>query len=88
MITICFCFHPDAIQVMYTPERGRYAVASRDIDVGECLIHEESIVNITKFQDSLTHCYACHKDTTLCPQPCERCSAVVFCSIDCRRKSW
>ena len=75
----------DALQVMYTPERGRYVIASRDIDVGECLIHEEAIINVVKFQDSLTHCYNCHKDTTINPLPCKRCSAVVFCSPECRQ---
>ena len=75
---------------MYTPERGRYVTASRDIDVGECLIHEEAFVNILKFEESLTHCYNCHKDVSVNPLPCENCAAVVFCSTECRTKaeSW
>ena len=72
---------------MYTAERGRYVVASREIEVGECLIHEEAIVNLSKFQNSLTHCYSCQIDTSVNPLPCQRCSAVVFCSTECRIKS-
>jgi radical SAM protein with 4Fe4S-binding SPASM domain len=72
---------------MYTPQRGRYVIASRDIDVGECLIHEEAIINIVKFQDSLSHCHFCQKDTSVHPLPCKRCSAVVFCSPECRQKA-
>jgi hypothetical protein len=80
----------DALKVMYTPERGRYVTASRDIDVGECLIHEEAFVNILKFEESLTHCYNCHKDVFVNPLPCEKCAAVVFCSTECSTKaeSW
>ena len=69
---------------MYTPERGRFVVAARDIDVTECLIHEEAIVNILNYQNSLTHCYNCQLDTSVNPTPCQKCAAVVFCSDQCR----
>ena len=72
---------------MYTPQKGRYVVAARDIEVGECLIHEEAIVNLVKSKHSLTHCYNCNKDTALTPLPCHRCAAVVFCSTECSEKS-
>ena len=77
----------DALQVMYTPERGRFVVADRDIDVGECIIHEEAIVNKAKFQCSLSHCYNCQKDTRITPIPCDTCAGVVFCSDDCKSRS-
>ena len=74
----------DALEVVYTPDRGRYVIANRDIDVGECLIHEKAIVNVGKFQNSLDHCYFCLRDATMNPLPCHKCSAVVFCSAECR----
>ena len=77
----------DALQVTHTPERGRFVVASRDIEVGECLIHEEAIVNLVRSKCSLSHCYNCQKNTRLRPVPCLRCAAVVFCSVQCRSKS-
>merc|ERR1739844_480085 len=77
----------DAIQVMYTPERGRFVVASRDVEVGECLIHEDAIVNLVKSKCSLSHCYTCQKDTRVRPVPCLRCAAVIFCSPECRSKA-
>ena len=72
---------------MHTPERGRFVVASRDIDVGECITHEEAIVNCVKMKFSLSHCYNCQKDTRIRPMPCDGCAGVVFCSNDCRIKS-
>ena len=80
-------FLSDAIQVMYTPERGRFVVASRNVEVGECLIHENAIVNLVKSKCSLSHCYTCQKDTRIRPVPCLRCAAVVFCSPECRSKA-
>ena len=74
----------DGVEVMYTPERGRYLVASRDIDVGECITHEEAIVSYVKMNCSLSHCYNCQKDTRIRPIPCDRCAAVVFCSFECQ----
>ena len=72
---------------MYTPERGRYVVAARDILVGECIIHEEAIVNNVKFELSISHCYNCNKDTRIRPIPCDRCAGVVFCSNECKTKA-
>ena len=72
---------------MYSPERGRYVVAARDIDVGECIIHEEAIVNHVKFQLSTSHCYNCNKDSRQRPFPCDKCAAVVFCSNKCKEKA-
>ena len=72
---------------MYTPNRGRFAVAARNIEVGECIIHEDAIVNNVKFQFSLSHCYNCNKDTSFRPLPCERCAAIVFCSNECKLKA-
>jgi len=84
---ILFQTNIDALQVMYTPERGRFVVASRDIDVAECIMHEEAIVNIVNFRYSLTHCYNCQMDTSINPTPCRKCSAVVFCSDQCKRNA-
>ena len=72
---------------MYAPERGRYIVAARDIDVGECIFHEEAFVNHVKFELSTSHCYNCNKDTKIRPLPCDRCAAVVFCSYECKTES-
>ena len=77
----------DAAKVMHTPERGRYLVASRDIDVGECITHEEAIVSYVKMKCSLSHCYNCQKDARIRPLPCDRCAGVVFCSTECQSQS-
>ena len=75
------------MEVTVSPEKGRFTVASRDIDVGECLISEEALVSSVEYKASISHCYNCQKDTRICPVPCLKCSAVVFCSKECRLKS-
>ena len=77
----------DALELTHSPERGRFVVASRDIEAGESLIHETALVNIVKLECSISHCYNCQKDTRIRPVPCFKCAAVVFCSIECRLKA-
>merc|ERR1719376_288813 len=68
----------DAMEVVYSEMRGRYTVASRDIEAGECLMAEEAIVaNVLPNIRSLRNCHHCHLET-ICPTPCHSCSAVVF----------
>ena len=77
----------DALKVTHSPERGRFVIASRDIEAGEPLIHETALVNIIKLECSISHCYNCQKDTRIRPVPCFTCAAVVFCSVECRLKA-
>ena len=77
-------FFIDALQVTKSPERGRFVVASRDVEAGELLIHEEALVNKVKLECSISHCYNCQKDTRIRPVPCFRFADVLFCSIECR----
>jgi hypothetical protein len=73
----------DALRVTYAESKGRHVIASRDVDVGECLIDEEAATHSTFLNKSLSHCYACTRHV-VSPQPCTQCSAVVFCGVRCR----
>ena len=67
----------------YQENRGRYAVASRDIAVGEFLCVEEPAVShmLPDYMGSnCTHCFKSMK----APLPCPRCTKVLFCSYKCR----
>ena len=74
------------MKIEYSPDRGRYAVASRDIDVGELIMKDEAVCHIVDLNKSLDHCYSCLSHT-LAPVPCQNCCAVVFCSMKCRAEA-
>ena len=75
----------DAVGVKYSPARGRFAEASRDIKTGECLVIEKAITSYVMPKNSLKNCYVCHKDT-ISPVPCDRCAGSVFCSLVCKNQ--
>ena len=67
----------------YEPGRGRFAVAARDVNVGEFICVEDPIVShmLPDFMGSnCTHCFRSMK----APLPCPRCTKVLFCSYKCR----
>ena len=63
--------------------RGRYAVAARDIRVGELVAVEQAAVGILDREQARTHCWHC-LTATQAPLPCPGCSGVQFCSSSCR----
>jgi hypothetical protein len=80
------CNASDALSVVFTAAKGRHVVASRDIDVDECLIDEVAATQMTYLKNCLTHCYACLKNV-VSPMPCDVCAAVVFCDEQCRQNA-
>lgn len=74
----------NAITFKYEPGRGRYAVATRDIKVGEFVCVEEPIVSHPLPEYLGSNCAHCFKGMKA-PQPCPVCSKVMFCSYDCRK---
>ena len=72
-----------AVLLQYEEGRGRYAVAGRDIRLGELLAVERAGVAALDQDQRLSHCWHCLK-CAQCPLPCTACSGVMFCSEDCR----
>ena len=73
----------DAVQIKYARNRGRYAVAARDIKIGELIAAETAFVSFLDKEQRLSNCWHC----LVCaraPLPCLHCSGVVFCSTACR----
>ena len=74
----------EAVLVEYEEGRGRYAVAGRDIRVGELLAVEKAVVGALDWEQRLSHCWHCLR-CAQSPLPCLACSGVMFCSPACRQ---
>jgi len=73
----------DAVNFKYEEDRGRFAVASRDITVGEVVTVEKAVVShmLPEYMGrNCTHCFKSMK----APLPCNTCTKVMFCSVKCR----
>ena len=75
-----------AVLLQYEEGRGRYAVAGRDIKVGELLAVETAVVAALDSEERLTHCWHCLR-CAQSPLPCLACSGVMFCSEECRAQA-
>ena len=73
----------NAVKVEYSDILGRYAVAARDIQVGEVVIEEEAAGSVLMLDQRLNHCYHC-LTFVISAIPCKSCASVVFCSNQCR----
>lgn len=76
----------DTVQIKFAEGRGRYAVASREIKVGELIAIETPFVSLIDKEFSKSHCWNCLL-CTKSPIPCEACSGVVYCSKECRQNA-
>ena len=65
----------NSITVEYDPEgvRGRYCVASRDIEAGELLAVETPFVWLLDKESCRAHCWHCFRPL-LAPVPCPQCA--------------
>jgi len=77
----------DCIQIKYEEDRGRFAVARRDIAVGTVLLIEDPAVCNLKPEYQGTHCDVCLRSCQLSTVPCSGCAKVSFCSKACRDKA-
>jgi len=69
----------EAISVQYDPEgvRGRYCVASRDIEAGELLAVETPFVWLLDKEAAREHCWHCFR-SLLAPVPCPSCAGTSY----------
>ena len=70
----------DAISVQYDPQgvRGRYCVASRDIEPGELVAVETPFVWMLDKDSTKAHCWHCFR-SVLAPVPCSNCAGRYSC---------
>ena len=67
----------NAVSVQYDPQgvRGRYCVASRDIEAGELLAVETPFVWLLDKESARGHCWHCFRPL-LAPVPCLNCAGI------------
>merc|ERR1712223_68375 len=75
----------DAVRIRYEEGRGRFAVAAREIKVGELIAKEKPFVSLLDRELVKSHCWHC-LTCTKSPLPCATCSGVQFCGRECRDK--
>jgi len=82
----------NGIEALYMPERGRYVVASRDLQPGELVLKEKafsSIVNHDRIKDVCATCKRyCYPEEESKFLTCEKCRAIVWCSRECQEMSF
>lgn len=74
----------DCLEIRNNDEFGYHVVANRDIDVGKTVVVEKSISCTVSGQ--LEGCATCQK-TRMNFIPCEKCSTVLFCNEECKKKN-
>ncbi|CAL4111080.1 unnamed protein product, partial [Meganyctiphanes norvegica] len=79
-----------ALNLKFTPDKGRHMVAIRDITPGEVLIVEKAYMCTVDILDPTTIRTFCCTCLSRCPVPlpCPQCCKVVFCSEECRKSGW
>ena len=76
-----------AVEIQYTVDQGRFAVASRDIPAGTSILVEEPLGWTLEAEYFSSHCQHCLCEVSV-PVPCRKCCSVVFCSDTCREEAW
>ena len=76
-----------AVEIQYTVDQGRFAVASRDIPAGTSILVEEPLGWTLEAEFFSSHCQHCLCEVSV-PVPCSKCCSVVFCSDTCRDEAW
>ena len=74
----------NAVCFKYEPGRGRFAIAQRDIKVGEFICVDTPIVSHPLPEYLGSNCGHCFKSMKA-PLPCPICTKVMFCSYECRK---
>jgi len=76
----------NAVMFKYQPGRGRFAIAQRNIKVGEFICVEKPIVSHPLPEYLGSNCSHCFKSMKA-PLPCPVCTKVMFCSYECRKEA-
>ena len=72
------------LRVVSSPEQGRHLLARERISPGEILAVDTAAVGVLSPARSSSNCLECLASSPLSPLHCPTCSAVVFCSAECR----
>jgi len=76
-----------AIDLHFSPERGRYFIATQDLGPGDVILREEPYAAVLESVFRVNHCAHCLRKTPT-PIPCYECATVQYCTETCRDLSW
>lgn len=76
----------NVLDIHYTTEFGFHLVAKCDIDVGKTILVEELYSYVPVADES--RCSVCGKEEPTNCIPCDACSEVMFCTEECKNKSF
>lgn len=76
-----------AFDLAVSPLKGRYPIASQDVQIGDVLLAEKPYASVLLSTHSDSHCHHCFV-RILAPLPCSQCVAVRYCSFQCANDSW
>jgi len=76
-----------ALDLQFSPDRGRYFVATRDMVPGDVILKEEPYAAVLESVFRVNHCGNCLKKTST-PIPCFECATVQYCNETCRNEGW
>ena len=74
------------LEVKFSSDKGRYSVANDIIEPGEVICRTQPVASIIQFDSALEFCYNCLSHV-ISAIPCDKCSAVVFCSFACLKEA-
>jgi len=75
------------IDLQFSPERGRYFIATRDLSPGDVILREEPFAAVLESVFRVNHCGHCLRKTST-PIPCYECATVQYCCETCRDLAW
>jgi len=76
-----------AIDLQFCPDRGRFMVATQDLNPGDVILREEPYAAVLESVFRVNHCANCLKKTST-PIPCFECATVQYCGEPCRDEGW
>ncbi|XP_069689519.1 SET and MYND domain-containing protein 4-like isoform X2 [Periplaneta americana] len=74
------------VSIKENEDMGRYAVAGKDVNVGDTLIIEPAFTAVLLGEHAETHCFHCFRRLEAAV-PCHTCSNVAFCSVACQTEA-
>ena len=78
----------EGLQIVYTEEKGRFMIASQDIESEQILLSEKPYMSMVFTLYFMDHCNHCTRLVTNSFVPCYNCTEAVFCNEKCRSQGW
>ncbi|PNF41902.1 hypothetical protein B7P43_G15535 [Cryptotermes secundus] len=75
-----------AVKIEENKDMGRFAVAGKEVKVGDTLVVESAFVAVLLAEHAGTHCFHCFRRLEAA-YPCNQCTRVAFCSVACQSEA-